>query len=88
VTERVRRSSGQSKPRGARTHGGGEAAPGDTGPHRTDELAGTRLLASIIHSSDDAIVAKSLDGTIQSWNAGAERISDIQLPKLWGVISR
>ncbi len=33
-----------------------------------------RLLASIIESSDDAIVSKSLDGIIQSWNAGAERI--------------
>jgi PAS domain S-box-containing protein len=33
-----------------------------------------RLLASIVESSDDAIVRKSLDGIIQSWNAGAERI--------------
>ena len=39
-----------------------------------DSDAMPSFLASIVESSDDAIVGKTLGGTVTSWNRGAERI--------------
>jgi diguanylate cyclase (GGDEF)-like protein/PAS domain S-box-containing protein len=45
--------------------------------HATDEApehAARDLLSYVVNSSDDAILTKSADGTITSWNRGAERL--------------
>jgi PAS domain S-box-containing protein len=41
---------------------------------KASQFLTARLLTSIIESSDDAIIGKSLDGIVQSWNAAAERL--------------
>ncbi len=40
----------------------------------SEQLAKASMLASIIESSDDSILRTSLDGIIQTWNPGAERL--------------
>src|SRR3989475_11876170 len=41
--------------------------------HARTEAALARV-AAIVESSDDAIIGKTLDGIITTWNAGAERL--------------
>jgi PAS domain S-box-containing protein len=45
----------------------------DVSQRRRDEEARSRL-AAIVESSEDAVVGKTLEGIIQTWNAGAERL--------------
>ena len=54
----------------------------------TEKLArayeASHLLASIVESSDDAIIGQSLDGVRRTWNAGAERLYGLMAAEMLG----
>jgi PAS domain S-box-containing protein len=49
-----------------------------------DSAVGWKLLASIAQSSDDAIIGKTLDGVITTWNKSAERIYGYRAEEIIG----
>ncbi|HKP04761.1 MAG TPA: PAS domain S-box protein [Chthoniobacterales bacterium] len=48
----------------------------------------TARLAAIVECSEDAIIRKDLDGTVQSWNAGAEKIFGYSAAEMVGQPAR
>lgn len=61
-----------------------ELAAADDRRIRRQTDADTAYLASIVRSCNEAIIGKTLDGTIVSWNAGAERLYGYRAEEMIG----